>query len=148
MVADGCAGIEPQPGCSAVYGMAEQALVSEGDLLAPINPYGASKMMSERMIADAAAAHPLKYVILRYFNVAGADAGGRLRQSNGVAATRRGSSLDEVGRGGVYRLPGIRFRPILAPAADMPAASESNPTLAFRPRHFLLLEPLDQHKCA
>ena len=70
---------------AAVYGMADQALVSEDAPLAPINPYGASKMMSERMIADVAAAHPLKFVILRYFNVAGAEAGGRLGQSGGVA---------------------------------------------------------------
>lgn len=70
---------------AAVYGITDKALVSEDDPLAPINPYGASKMMSERMIADAAAAHPLKYVILRYFNVAGAEAGGRLGQSGGVA---------------------------------------------------------------
>jgi UDP-glucose 4-epimerase len=70
---------------AAVYGMADWALVAEDDVLAPINPYGASKMMSERMIADAAAAHPLKFVILRYFNVAGAEAEGRLGQSGGVA---------------------------------------------------------------
>ena len=70
---------------AAVYGIADNALVSEDEPLVPINPYGASKMMSERMIADAAAAHPLKYVILRYFNVAGAEAGGRLGQSGGVA---------------------------------------------------------------
>jgi len=71
---------------AAVYGMADRALVSEDDPLAPINPYGASKLMSERMIADVAAAHPLKYVILRYFNVAGAEAEGRLGQS-GAGAT-------------------------------------------------------------
>ena len=70
---------------AAVYGITDKALVSEDDPLAPINPYGASKMMSERMLADVAAAHPLKYVILRYFNVAGAEAGGRLGQSGGVA---------------------------------------------------------------
>jgi UDP-glucose 4-epimerase len=70
---------------AAVYGMADKALVSEDDPLAPINPYGASKMMSERMIVDVAASHPLKYVILRYFNVAGAEAEGRLGQSGSVA---------------------------------------------------------------
>ena len=70
---------------AAVYGMADQELVSEDEPLAPINPYGASKMMSERMIADVAAAHPLKYVILRYFNVAGAESRGRLGQSGGMA---------------------------------------------------------------
>jgi UDP-glucose 4-epimerase len=71
---------------AAVYGMADEALVSEDTTLAPINPYGASKLMSERMIADVAAAHPLEYVILRYFNVAGAEAEGRLGQS-GAGAT-------------------------------------------------------------
>jgi len=65
--------------------MADKALLSEDDRPAPINPYGASKMMSERMIADVAAAHPLKYAILRYFNVAGADDAGRLGQSGAVA---------------------------------------------------------------
>ncbi len=70
---------------AAVYGMADKALVCEEDALAPINPYGASKMMSERMIIDAAAASSLRYVILRYFNVAGAEAEGRLGQSGGVA---------------------------------------------------------------
>lgn len=70
---------------AAVYGMADKAVVSEDDPLVPINPYGASKMMSERMIIDAAAASPLRYVILRYFNVAGAEAKGRLGQSGGMA---------------------------------------------------------------
>ncbi len=70
---------------AAVYGMADKAVVSEDDPLVPINPYGASKMMSERMIIDAAAASPLRYVILRYFNVAGAEAEGRLGQSGGMA---------------------------------------------------------------
>ncbi|WP_238200430.1 NAD-dependent epimerase/dehydratase family protein, partial [Methylobacterium tardum] len=49
--------------------------------LKPINPYGRSKLMSEWMIADAAAAHGFSYVILRYFNVAGADPAGRSGQS-------------------------------------------------------------------
>ena len=70
---------------AAVYGMPDQALVAEDAPLAPINPYGASKMMSERMIIDTAAASPLEYVILRYFNVAGAEAEGRLGQAGGVA---------------------------------------------------------------
>ena len=70
---------------AAVYGMADKAAVTEDDAPTPINPYGASKMMSERMIIDAAAASPLRYVILRYFNVAGAEAEGRLGQSGGMA---------------------------------------------------------------
>jgi UDP-glucose 4-epimerase len=66
---------------AAVYGMPEEGRVSEEAPLLPINPYGASKMMSERMLADLAAASSLRYVILRYFNVAGANPDGRIGQS-------------------------------------------------------------------
>ena len=68
---------------AAVYGEPDcpGGLISEAQPLSPINPYGASKMMSERLIQDVAAATGLDYVILRYFNVAGADPGGRIGQS-------------------------------------------------------------------
>lgn len=66
---------------AAVYGMPDQQVLTEDLPLAPINPYGASKMMSERMIMDLAAASDLDYVILRYFNVAGADPQTRLGQA-------------------------------------------------------------------
>ena len=66
---------------AAVYGMPEQQVLTEDLALAPINPYGASKMMSERMIMDLAAASSLNYVILRYFNVAGANPDGLLGQA-------------------------------------------------------------------
>ncbi len=66
---------------AAVYGMPEQTVLTEDLPLAPINPYGASKMMSERMIMDLAAASSLNYVILRYFNVAGANPEGKLGQA-------------------------------------------------------------------
>ncbi|MBN7769378.1 UDP-glucose 4-epimerase GalE [Marinobacter daepoensis] len=66
---------------AAVYGMPDETVLTEDMPLAPINPYGASKMMSERMIMDLAAASKLNYVILRYFNVAGANPEGLLGQS-------------------------------------------------------------------
>lgn len=66
---------------AAVYGMPDQTVLTEDMPLAPINPYGASKMMSERMIMDLAAASDLNYVILRYFNVAGANPEGLLGQA-------------------------------------------------------------------
>ncbi|MBI5450752.1 MAG: UDP-glucose 4-epimerase GalE [Gammaproteobacteria bacterium] len=66
---------------AAVYGMPDTGQVSEGDPLLPINPYGASKMMSERMLMDYAAASQLRHVILRYFNVAGAALDGRIGQA-------------------------------------------------------------------
>ena len=68
---------------AAVYGMPDEDIIpiKEDAPKAPINPYGASKLMSEMMIRDMAAAHDLNAVILRYFNVAGADAKGRVGQS-------------------------------------------------------------------
>ncbi|CAA2141051.1 MULTISPECIES: UDP-glucose 4-epimerase GalE [Methylobacterium] len=66
---------------AAVYGEPEIVPVPENLVAAPINPYGRSKLMSEWMIADAAKAHGFSYVILRYFNVAGADPRGRSGQS-------------------------------------------------------------------
>ena len=58
---------------AAVYGAPEKVPVSEDDPKEPINPYGASKLMTERMLSDAAAAFDFNFGALRYFNVAGAD---------------------------------------------------------------------------
>ncbi|ESR24247.1 UDP-glucose 4-epimerase GalE [Lutibaculum baratangense] len=66
---------------AAVYGMPEENPVVETARLRPISPYGSSKLMSEIMLADASVAHDFSYVALRYFNVAGADPGGRSGQS-------------------------------------------------------------------
>jgi UDP-glucose 4-epimerase len=65
---------------AAVYGAPERIPIEEGDPKQPINPYGASKWMTERMLADASAAYPFNYAALRYFNVAGADPQGRAGQ--------------------------------------------------------------------
>jgi UDP-glucose 4-epimerase len=69
---------------AAVYGTAAQ-VVDEDAPVRPISPYGASKMMGERIIADANQAGGPNYVILRYFNVAGADPAGRTGQSTKAA---------------------------------------------------------------
>jgi len=66
---------------AAVYGGAGMEPVREDARLAPESPYGLSKLMSEWMLRDAAAAHDLRYTALRYFNVAGADPKGRTGQS-------------------------------------------------------------------
>jgi UDP-glucose 4-epimerase len=66
---------------AAVYGGAGLEPVREDARLAPESPYGLSKLMSEWMLRDAAAAHDLRYTALRYFNVAGADPKGRTGQS-------------------------------------------------------------------
>ena len=65
---------------AAVYGSPDRVPIEEDDPKQPINPYGASKLMTERMLADASAACPFNYAALRYFNVAGADPDGRAGQ--------------------------------------------------------------------
>ncbi|HVF94256.1 MAG TPA: UDP-glucose 4-epimerase GalE [Sphingomonas sp.] len=71
---------------AATYGTPERVPVAEGDPTVPINPYGMSKLMTEAMLRDVAAAHPINYAALRYFNVAGADPQARSGQST-VGAT-------------------------------------------------------------
>jgi len=66
---------------AAVYGEPRQTPITEDAPFAPISPYGTSKMMTELMLRDTARAHDLRYVALRYFNVAGADPYGRSGQS-------------------------------------------------------------------
>jgi len=67
---------------AAVYGIPDEIPVKETTPLHPINPYGMSKLMSERVLIDAAQAHKdLKYIILRYFNVAGASSDGKIGQN-------------------------------------------------------------------
>jgi UDP-glucose 4-epimerase len=66
---------------AAVYGIPAGGTAAEDTPTAPINPYGWSKLMSEQMLHDVSAATSLRHVALRYFNVAGADPGGRIGQS-------------------------------------------------------------------
>jgi len=67
---------------AAVYGTPQMDPIPESHPLQPINPYGASKLMIERMIDDFAAAHGLRFARLRYFNAAGADADGELGEDH------------------------------------------------------------------
>ena len=75
---------------AAVYGIPAGGVAAEDSPTQPINPYGTSKLMSEWMLRDLAAATDLTYVVLRYFNVAGSDPGGRIGQStlNGTLLTK------------------------------------------------------------
>ncbi|MEJ8573849.1 UDP-glucose 4-epimerase GalE [Microbaculum marinum] len=92
---------------AAVYGMPETFPVREDAPLAPISPYGSSKMMTEIMLRDSAFAYDFNYVALRYFNVAGADPAGRSGQSTprathlikvaGEAVVGKRSHLDVYG---------------------------------------------------
>ncbi|WNO54474.1 UDP-glucose 4-epimerase GalE [Stakelama saccharophila] len=70
---------------AATYGIPDQVPIAENAATQPINPYGTSKLMTEMMLRDVAAAHALNYCALRYFNVAGADPDGRSGQSTAGA---------------------------------------------------------------
>jgi UDP-glucose 4-epimerase len=91
---------------AAVYGNPARVPVSEDDALAPLSPYGSSKLMTEIMLRDAAAAHGLDYVILRYFNVAGADprlrTGESTRSSTHLIKIAVETALFKRGRMSVY----------------------------------------------
>ncbi|MGL5872688.1 MAG: UDP-glucose 4-epimerase GalE [Xenococcaceae cyanobacterium] len=71
---------------AAVYGETREKFVKESSPTLPVNPYGSSKLMSERIIQDYSKSSSFKYVILRYFNVAGADSSGKIGQSGKKAA--------------------------------------------------------------
>jgi UDP-glucose 4-epimerase len=66
---------------AAVYGTPDGGIAREETPTQPINPYGLSKLMSEWILRDLAQATRLRYVALRYFNVAGSDPGGRIGHS-------------------------------------------------------------------
>lgn len=70
---------------AATYGIPETSPVREDSPQRPINPYGWSKLMTEQMLGDTAAAHPMNFCALRYFNVAGADPQARSGQSTAGA---------------------------------------------------------------
>ncbi|WP_242124587.1 UDP-glucose 4-epimerase GalE [Sphingobium sp. Sx8-8] len=70
---------------AATYGIPEESPVRETTPQRPINPYGMSKLMTEYMLRDVSAAHPMNFCALRYFNVAGADPAGRTGQSTAGA---------------------------------------------------------------
>jgi len=70
---------------AATYGIPDEVPIREDMPNRPINPYGTSKLMTEHMLRDISAAHPMNFCALRYFNVAGADPAGRSGQSTAGA---------------------------------------------------------------
>jgi len=91
---------------AAVYGLPEGGVASEGSPLTPINPYGTSKLMSEWMLRDTAAAHGMSYVALRYFNVAGADpqarTGQRTPEATHLIKVACQAALGQRGQAAIY----------------------------------------------
>jgi UDP-glucose 4-epimerase len=90
---------------AAVYGIPGVIPIKEGTGLAPINPYGHSKAMMEQVMNDCAAAWGLRYVALRYFNVAGADPEGQLGERK-ESATHLITVATRVAHG---RLPALKI---------------------------------------
>jgi UDP-glucose 4-epimerase len=88
---------------AAVYGIPAGGVASEDTPTAPINPYGSSKLMSEWILRDLSAASDLRYVALRYFNVAGSDPLGRIGQSTPKATLLIKAASEAV----VGKRPGI-----------------------------------------
>lgn len=91
---------------AAIYGMPKRSPIDESEPGLPINPYGASKLMVEQILAEVAAAHHLHSVSLRYFNAAGADPSGKIGEShnpethlipNLMKAALNASSVDVFG---------------------------------------------------
>lgn len=91
---------------AAVYGYPEGGIASEETLTAPINPYGSSKLMSEWMLRDISVAHGIKYVVLRYFNVAGADplarTGQRMPEATHLIKVACQTALGKRARAAIY----------------------------------------------
>ena len=86
---------------AAVYGNPDQVPVPEDAPTRPLSPYGSSKLMTEIMLHDTASAHGMNYVVLRYFNVAGADPQGAHRTGDrrrDASAEDRGRSRDRTAR--------------------------------------------------
>ena len=114
---------------AAVYGQPDVALIDESLPLAPINPYGASKMMAERVLADIAAATGLRYAILRYFNVAGADARGADRRGHARQRASDQGRLRDRHRPapGAWRSTAPTTRRRTAPASATMSMSTTSP---------------------
>ena len=108
---------------AAVYGNPDQVPVPENAPTRPMSPYGSSKLMTEIMLHDTAGAHDMSYVVLRYFNVAGADPFGRvglatvgathLLKIAVEAATGQRAKVDVFGTD--YPTPGRQLHPRLHP---------------------------------
>ena len=90
---------------AAVYGQPIENPVTESSPTLPMNPYGRSKLASEWLIRDYGSASSLRYIILRYFNVAGADPIGRQGQMSRKASHLIRSACDAA----LKRKPEVRI---------------------------------------
>ena len=99
---------------AAVYGSCPGGVAEETMLPAPISPYGRSKLITEWILADVAAAHGLRFAALRYFNVAGADPDGR----SGQTAPQSTHLIRLAVQAALGKLPGLVVHGVDYPTAD------------------------------
>ncbi len=108
-------------------------MAAETTPTAPINPYGTSKLMSEWMLRDLAAARALRYVALRYFNVAGSDTGGRIGQATpGATLLIKVASEAASASGPTSASSAPTTRPPMAPASATTSTSRISPGRTWR----------------
>lgn len=125
----------------ATYGVPQQVPIDESHPQAPINPYGASKWMCERMIADAAAAHGLRAVSLRYFNAAGASPEAGIGESHEPETHLIPNALRAAaGRGPALKVHGKDY-----PTPDGTCIRDYVHVLDLAEAHLLALEYLESH---
>jgi UDP-glucose 4-epimerase len=102
---------------AAVYGMPDEGYASEDSPTKPINAYGTSKLMTEWMLRDVAAVNPLRYVALRYFNVAGSHPGGLIGQATpGATLLTKAACEAMVGSARMFRCSAAIIRRRTVPA--------------------------------
>ena len=127
---------------AAVYGIPEQVPISEQAPKAPINPYGQSKWMIERLLGDFHAAHGLRSVALRYFNAAGADPDNQIGELHDPECHLIPLALDAVaGKGPALTVFGEDY-----PTADGTCIRDYIHVADLAEAHVLALESLDRQE--
>ena len=123
---------------AAVFGQPQTERIDEDHPKQPINPYGASKLMVERMLADAADAYGLRSVSLRYFNAAGASMDGSTGESHEPETHLIPNVLRAAGGDGPrLRFSGLTTRPAMEPAFAIMCMWKISPTHMSWPWRFL-----------
>lgn len=125
---------------AAVYGMPRESPIDELQPIQPINPYGWSKMMVERVLMDAAAAYGLNSVSLRYFNAAGADPSGEIGESHHPESHLIPNVLKAAMDGGTINVFGDDY-----PTPDGTCVRDYVHINDLAAAHMLALDHMDRH---
>jgi len=126
---------------AAVFGNPDTPLIDEEHPTRPINPYGASKLMVERLLADAAVAYGLRSVTLRYFNAAGADPQGGIGESHQPET----HLIPNVLRAALGQGPGLKVFGSDYPTGDGTCVRDYIHVNDLASAHLLALRHMDSH---